>query len=127
MVALDWAGADVQDVAAATDPAHRRIAHGGLPDRGMRLLVGPGSGTRAGHVVVAAVVGHLIVAPQSTHQAQGFGAAGAALGHPRAEGFALLRAVAQPDAQDETPLRDVVQCRHLLGDFHRVQQRQQQD
>ena len=127
MVALDCAGPDVEDVAASADPTHRRIAHGGLPDLGVWLLVGPGGGPRAGYVVVAAVVGHLVVGPQPAHQAEGFGAAGAALGHPRSEGFTLLRAVAQPDAEDEAPFRDVVQGRHLLGHLHRIQQRQQQD
>ena len=118
---------DVEDVAAPPDPAHRRIAHGGLPDLGVRLLVGPSGGPRSGHVVVAAVVGHLVVAPQPAHQAEGFGAAGAALGHPGSEGFAFLRAVTQPDAEDEAPFRDVVEGRHLLRDLHRIQQRQQQD
>ena len=45
----------------------------------------------------------------------------------RSEGFTLLRPVAQPDTEDEAPLRDVVEGGRLLGDLHRVQQRQQQD
>ena len=120
-------GTDVKNVAAPADPAHRRIAHRGLPDLGVGLLVGPGGGPRPGYVVVAAMVGHLIVSPQPAHQAESLGTAGAALGHPRSEGFALLRPVAQPDAEDETPFRDVVQGSHLLGHFHGIQQRQQQD
>ena len=118
-------GSDVENVAAPADPAHRRIAHRGLPDLGVGLLVGPRGGPRRGYVVVAAVVGHLFVAPQPAHQAESLGTAGAALGHLRSEGFTLLRAVTQPDTEDEAPFRDVVEGRRLLGDLHRIQQRQQ--
>ena len=73
------------------------------------------------------MVGNLFIGPQPAHQTQRFGTTGAALRHPGPEGFTLLRAVTQPDAQNEAPLRDVVQSRNLLGDLHRIQQRQQQD
>ncbi len=42
------------------------------------------------------------------------------------ECLVLLVAVAQPGAEDEAPLGDDVERRHLLGDVHRIEQRQQQ-
>ena len=120
-------GPDVEDVAAPGDPPHCRIAHRGLPDLGVWLLEGPGGGTRAGDVEVAAVVGDLILGPQAAHQPERLGAAGAAMGQAGSERLKLLRPVAQADAEDEAPFGDVVQGSRLLGDVHRVQQRQQQD
>ena len=119
-------GANVQDFALPADAPDRRIAHGGLPDLGVGLLVGAGRGPGVGDVVVPAVVGDLVFGPQTAHQSHGLGTAGAPLRHARAEGLALLGTVAQADAQNEASLRDMVERRDLLGYLHRVQQRQQQ-
>ena len=118
--------ANVQDFALAAHPRHRRVAHGRLPDFGVRLLVGPGGRAGAGYAVITPVMRDLILAPQTAHQRHSLGATGAPLRHPGAKGFAFLRPVAQPDAQDKPPLGDVIQRSRLLRHIHRIQQRQQQ-
>ena len=119
--------ADIQDFALASDALHGRVAHGRLPDLGVRLLVGAGSGAGIGDLIVATVVGNFVLAPQPAHQAHGLGAAGAALGHTGAESLAFLGPVAQADTQDEASLGDVVQRGGLFRHVHGVEQRKQQN
>ena len=70
---------------------------------------------------VTPVVRDFLFRPESDHDLESLGAASGPLRHPGTERLALFRTVPQAQAENEPPLTDVVQRRHLLRHVHGIQ------
>jgi hypothetical protein len=79
------------------------------------------------HLVKAAGVRHLGLGPEPAHEADLLVHPRRALGERHAEGGELALPVAEPHPKDIGAAAERVQRRRLLGDMHRVKQRQDQD
>ena len=102
------------------------IVVGREPDGRVWFLDRPQRHAGPGEVEEPPVMGHLVPGPQPLDHLEALEKARHALLALHAEGFVLLLAVPEPRPEDEAPLADDVERRHLLGHVDRVQQRQQE-
>src|SRR4029450_11372207 len=105
---------DEEDLTLPADPPHSRVAHTRQPNGRVGLLIGPGCRSSVSDMKVTPVVRDFLFRPKSDHDLEGLGAASGPLRHPGAKRLTLFRTVPQAHAENEPPLTDVVQRRHLL-------------